>query len=149
MPPEHVDFLKSGQLWLEFDNKLFVHGGIDPNKRMEKQGLNRLTWDRDLVESAWKKAHQNPKYKFSSYDEIFVGHTTTQWFARNKETKHLKPDEIAELGTKPLFFCNVIILDTGAGWSGKLTIDPIANTHEYWQSDLSSYLYGGTPDRLR
>ena len=148
MPPEHVDFLKSGQLWLEFDNKLFVHGGIDPNKRMEKQGLNRLTWDRDLVESAWKKAHQNPKYKFSSYDEIFVGHTTTQWFARNKETKHLKPDEIAELGTKPLFFCNVIILDTGAGWSGKLTIMDV-NTHEYWQSDLSSYLYGGTPDRLR
>jgi serine/threonine protein phosphatase 1 len=93
------------------------------------------------VESAWKKAHQNPKYKFSTYDEIFVGHTTTQWFARNKETKGLAPEEIAKLGTEPLFLCNVIILDTGAGWSGRLTIMDV-NSHEYWQSDLTPKLYG-------
>lgn len=38
-------------------------------------------------------------------------------------------------------------LDTGAGWSGKLTIMNIA-TEEYWQSDLSKDLYGGLPDKL-
>ena len=141
MPETHIDFLKNAHLWIEFDNKLFVHAGIDPTKRVEKHSLEYLTWDRNLVESAWKKAHQNPDYKFSSYDEIFVGHTTTQWFARNNETKGLTPAEIAELGTKPLFLCNVINLDTGAGWSGKLTIMDV-HTHEYWQSDLTPKLYG-------
>ena len=141
MPQAHINFLKNAHLWIELDNKLFVHAGIDPNKEVEKHGLNYLTWDRNLVESAWKKAHQKLNFKFSTYDEIFVGHTTTQWFARNKETKDLTPAEIAELGIKPLFLCNVIILDTGAGWSGKLTIMDV-NTHEYWQSDFTPQLYG-------
>ena len=65
-----------------------------------------------------------------------MGHTTTQWFARNKERKGLTPDKTFELGTKPLFLCNVIMLDTGAGWFGKMTIMDV-NTHEYWQSDLT------------
>ena len=141
MPQAHIDFLRNAHLWIESENKLFVHAGINPTKRIEKHGLEYLTWDRNLAESAWKKAHQNPNYKFSTYDEIFVGHTTTQWLARNKETKGLTREEIAELGTKPLFLCNVIILDTGAGWSGKLTIMDV-NSHEYWQSDLSQKLYG-------
>ena len=141
MPREHIDFLKNAHLWIEFENKLFVHGGINHQKQISKHSLEELTWDRSLVESAWKKAQKNPKYKFSTYDEIYVGHTTTQWFARNKKTKDMTPDEIAELGTKPLFLCNVINLDTGAGWSGKLTIMD-ANTHEYCQSDLTPKLYG-------
>ena len=141
MPQTHIDFLKNAHLWIEFDKKLFVHGGIDPNKKIEQHNLNYLTWDRSLVESAWKKAHQNPKYNFSTYDEIFVGHTTTQWFARNKERSILTPNERARLGTEPLFLCNVIMLDTGAGWSGKLTIMDV-DTKEYWQSELTPTLYG-------
>ena len=42
---------------------------------------------------------------------------------------------------KHLKLCNIWALDTGAGWSGKLTIMNV-NTHEYWQLDLSSELYG-------
>lgn len=141
MPQAHIDFLKNAHMWIEFDNKLFVHGGIDPNKKIEKHDLNYLTWDRSLVESAWKKAHQNSNYKFSKYEEIFVGHTTTQWFARNKEQSILTASERARLGTEPLFLCNVIILDTGAGWSGKLTIMDV-NTKEFWQSDSTPELYG-------
>jgi len=34
-------------------------------------------------------------------------------------------------------------LDTGAGWSGKLTIMMDIDTKEYWQSELSKDLYGG------
>ena len=141
MPKAHIDILKNAHAWIESDNKLFVHGGVDPNKKVSQHGLNYLTWDRNLVESAWKKANQNPEYKFSTYGEIFVGHTTTQWFARNKKIKNLTPDETAELGARPLFLCNVIILDTGSGWSGKLTIMDV-NTHKYWQSDLTPKLYG-------
>ncbi len=141
MPKTHIDFLKNAHAWIDEKNCLFVHGGIDPNKKVEAHNLDYLVWDRNLVESAWNKAHQNPKYKFSKYEEIFVGHTTTQWFARNKETSLLTPAERARLGTEPLFLCNVILLDTGAGWSGKLTIMDI-DTKEYWQSDLTPELYG-------
>lgn len=125
MPAEHVHFLKKAHLWMVVDNKLFVHGGIDPKKKMEKQSLECLTWDRKLVESAWSKSRRTPDHKFSTYDEIFVGHTTTQRFS----------------STVPLFLCNVIMLDTGAGWSGKLTIMDI-HSHEYWQSDLTPQLQG-------
>jgi serine/threonine protein phosphatase 1 len=47
---------------------------------------------------------------------------------------------------EPLHVCNVWDLDTGAGWSGKLTIMDI-ETKEYWQSVLTASLYGGTPGR--
>ena len=43
--------------------------------------------------------------------------------------------------------CNVWNLDTGAGWSGKLTIMDV-NSKEYWQADLTPDLYDGTPDKL-
>lgn len=36
--------------------------------------------------------------------------------------------------------CNVWNIDTGAGWSGKLTIMDI-DTKEYWQSDFVKELY--------
>lgn len=48
---------------------------------------------------------------------------------------------------QPIHVCNVWNLDTGAGWSGKLTIMNVT-TKEYWQSDLTPDLYGGTPDKL-
>ncbi|MBM3246586.1 MAG: hypothetical protein FJZ13_04585, partial [Candidatus Omnitrophica bacterium] len=37
---------------------------------------------------------------------------------------------------QPIHVCNVWNIDTGAGWSGKLTIMDV-DTKEYWQSDLS------------
>lgn len=133
MPKAHVDFLKHAHLWVEYNNKLFVHGGIDPNRKIEKHDVQFLAWDRSLVESAWNKSQKDPKYKFSRYDEIFVGHTTTQWVAVGKA----KMDP----GTTPIFLCNVVMLDTGAGWSGKLTIMDV-DSHEYWQSDATPELYG-------
>ncbi|MEK6563466.1 MAG: hypothetical protein AABZ65_00350 [Candidatus Omnitrophota bacterium] len=48
---------------------------------------------------------------------------------------------------QPIHVCNVWNIDTGAGWSGKLTIIDV-DTKEYWQSDLTPDLYGGTPDKL-
>jgi len=60
-----------------------------------------------------------------AYKEIYLGHTTTQEFR----------------SMLPLHFCNVWALDTGAGWSGKLTIMDV-DTKQYWQSDLTPVLYG-------
>jgi hypothetical protein len=67
--------------------------------------------------------------KVKAYNEVFVGHTTTQ---------KPYPD------MKPVHASNVWNLDQGAGWSGKLTLMNI-DTKEYFQSDLVTELY---PDEL-
>ena len=67
--------------------------------------------------------------KVKAYNEVFVGHTTTQ---------KPYPD------MKPVHTSNVWNLDQGAGWSGKLTLMNI-DTKEYFQSDLVTELY---PDEL-
>jgi len=131
MPQTHIDLFKNAHMYIELNNKLFVHGGFEHRIPISKQGLQTLVWDRDLLEGALKTHWTDPKFKFAGYDEIYIGHTTTQMYK----------------SLQPLHFCNVWGLDTGAGWSGMLTIMDV-NTHEYWQSELSSTLYGGTPDQL-
>src|SRR5213079_323864 len=97
---------------------------FNPNFSLESQGSEKLLWDRELVHSAWKKSKEDNEYKFSSYEEIFLGHTPTQNFQSDL----------------PLNFCNVWDLDTGAGWAGPLTIMNI-QTKEFWQSEPTSKLY--------
>ncbi|MBF0479968.1 MAG: metallophosphoesterase [Candidatus Omnitrophica bacterium] len=125
----HIDFLKSGQLWLESNSQLFVHAGINPDLPLVRQDPEVLVWDRDLLQKAWESVKEKDTIKFGGYEDIFIGHTTTQLY------KTLLPMHVS----------NVWALDTGAGWSGKLTIMDV-NSKKYWQSDLSMELYGGTPD---
>ncbi len=131
MPQTHIDFLKSGHLWLEVGNKLFVHAGFVPDLPLEQNSAQVLVWDRDLLKDAWEAANYRREAQITKYDDIFIGHTTTELYRT----------------LEPIHVCNVWDLDTGAGWSGKLTIMDI-DTKEYWQSELSKDLYGGTPDNL-
>lgn len=133
MPPEHLAFLKKWYPYIIYDKTVFVHGGFDPNQKdPTKWPIDQIIWDRGLLQSAWHKNQTNPSYKFGGWDEIFVGHTTTQAFGKT--------------GTDPLHLCNLWDLDTGAGWDGRLTIMNV-DTHEYWQSDLSEVLYPGVKGR--
>jgi serine/threonine protein phosphatase 1 len=141
VPKAHIEFFQKAHPWFEFEDKLFVHGGIDPSKAVNIQDVSYLAWDRALIERAWQKSQKKPDHRFSKYQEIYVGHTPTQWFAGKLQTQGLTPQQATDEGCKPLFLCNVVMLDTGAGWSGKLTIMDI-HSHEYWQSDLTSGLYG-------
>jgi serine/threonine protein phosphatase 1 len=130
MPKAHVDFLKSGHLWLEIDDQLFVHGGFDPDMPLSSHDAQTLVWDRTLLDTARNKHLTNKDCRMGRYKDIFVGHTTTELYN----------------SFKPIHACNVWDIDTGAGWSGKLTIMDV-NTKEYWQSDLTPDLYGGVPGR--
>lgn len=132
MPQTHIDFLKSGHLWLEVGNKLFVHAGFVPDLPLEQNSAQVLVWDRDLLKDAWEAANYRREAQITKYDDIFIGHTTTELYRT----------------LEPIHVCNVWDLDTGAGWSGKLTIMDV-DTKEYWQSELSKDLYGGTPDTLK
>jgi len=131
MPQTHIDFLKSGHLWLEVGNKLFVHAGFVPDLPLEQNSAQVLVWDRDLLKDAWEAANYRREAQITKYDDIFIGHTTTELYRT----------------LQPIHVCNVWDLDTGAGWSGKLTIMDI-DTKEYWQSELSKDLYGGLPNEV-
>lgn len=126
IPTSHIEFLRTSHLWYleKKTNQLFVHGGIDPNKKIEIQRLDTCLWDRELLFSAKSKHNQKPNYKYGGFEDIFVGHTSTKLF---------KTEE-------PVHYCNVWGIDTGGGWAGKLTIMDIA-TKEFWQSDSVYTLY--------
>lgn len=124
MPPAHIDFLKNAHPWLEVENKLFVHGGFDPRIPLAGQSLETLVWDRTLIQEAWQQSLRGGRERFTRYEEIYLGHTPTRQFG----------------SAKPLKFCNVWAMDTGAGWSGVLTIMDVA-TKKYWQSDPTPDLY--------
>ena len=127
-----LDFFKELSGILESEGQVFTHGGLDPNQRdLSKQSTHLCMWDRDMVFAARLKHNQKPDYKYGGWKDIFVGHTTTQYLMGE---------------TTPLHFCNIWMLDTGAGFDGKLTIMDI-DTKQYWQSDTVTSLYPGIKGR--
>ena len=87
--------------------------------------MYKLTTDRTLVDEARQETLAGRKPSFGAYQDIFVGHTPTQNFGS---------DILLNLG-------NLWMMDTGAGWSGKLSIMNV-DTKEFWQSDPVTELYG-------
>lgn len=134
IPETHIKLLESAiPYYIDNNNKLFVHGGINLNYPLNEQKIYDLVWDRSMVDYAYNCENTQscdiPK-KLQQYNEIFVGHTTTEHY-----------------GTiEPLKLCNVYMMDTGAGWNSKLSIMDV-DTHEYWQSDLAIELYGPNQGR--
>jgi len=128
---DHITFINKGLFYFEYKNKIFVHGGIDLNVPINKQDSEFLVWDRTLIQIAYN-SYLNKKEKISSYDEIYVGHTPTLKWGVNV----------------PLKFCEVILMDTGAGWpGGRLTIMNV-ETKEKFYSDIVDTLYPGIHGRL-
>ncbi len=130
VPESHLKLLKNAPYFFEMNNKLFVHGGFDPSLDIHKQDPESLLWDRNLLSEAARTSEINPDHRYGKWEEIFVGHTPTQHYR----------------SAKPIHACNVWGLDTGAGWSGRLTLMDI-DTHDYWQSDFTPSLYPGVPGR--
>ena len=130
MPAAHKELLNNAHWYLLEGDRLFVHGGINPTQPLEQQTKDIFLWDRNLLVLAQRFSITDPDFRFGNYSEIYVGHTTTQMF-------HLK---------EPSHFCNVWAMDTGAGWSGSLSIMDIA-TKQFWQSDPVLELYPGIRGR--
>ena len=129
MTDSHLKLLKNAPLFhIEYDyddSYLFVHGGINPNQHnIHKQDKSVLLWDRELIKSARWKNNQRPDYRYGNFERIYVGHTTTECYCQNV----------------PIKLCNIFMLDTGAGWSGNLTIMNI-ESGEFWQSEYVEELY--------
>jgi serine/threonine protein phosphatase 1 len=132
IPDNHVNFFEN-QLpyYIDNENRLFVHGGFNRHYSLEEQG-DILWWDRDLWSQAlsWESMGSvetigKPAFKMhTNFDEIFIGHTSTQFWGKDV----------------PMKAANIWNLDTGGGWFGKVTIMDI-DTKEYFQSDDGKSLY--------
>lgn len=107
-------FSLASPYYVDNQKNLFVHGGFNSHYPIEQQHPDDLIWDRTLIKTARRKT-------IHTYTHIYVGHTTTQIYN----------------SLEPLTFHNLTMLDTGAGWSGKLTIMNI-ETKKYWQSKLQN-----------
>lgn len=131
VPQSHKKFFRN-QLPYHIDknNNLFIHGGFNRHYPLEDQDPFIFWWDRDLWYQALSyramgEPRWMPKFKMvGDYNEVFIGHTSTQFWNEDK----------------PMKAANIWNLDTGGGWYGYVTIMDI-NTKEYWQSDSGKDLY--------
>jgi len=127
MDKAHVELLDKALLYYEEGYNLFVHGGIGTRPELLLDlTKDTFIWDRSMVEKAVMVKPVNNDFKFGDWHTIFVGHT---------QTTYLGVEDY-----KPLFACNVIDLDTGGGYDGKITIMNV-DTKEYEQSDFATELY--------
>ncbi|HLN19155.1 MAG TPA: metallophosphoesterase [Patescibacteria group bacterium] len=119
---KHLEFFKMTKCYhLDEKNRLFVHGGVDLDKKLEDNTKMYLMWDRDL----WEKRHSSDTSRKSimRFKEIFVGHTSIYRFSH-----------------RPIHYNNIWFMDTGGGWEGVLSVMNI-DTKEIFQSDVVKDLY--------
>lgn len=112
VPPSHTTFFKrSLPYYLDDQNRLFVHGGFDPGKPLEKQDPFRFLWDRSIIGYSLQRPVEG-------FRHVFVGHTRTQVVAG------------ADI---PVIRNNVTMCDTGGGYGGFLTLIDV-DSGRFWQS---------------
>jgi serine/threonine protein phosphatase 1 len=129
IPTAHVDLLKYAQHYYVIDNKLFVHAGINPHQSVEVQSLNIFLWDRNLARTALDFYQKGITGKFTSYDEVYIGHTPIPY-------------------ATPIQSSEIWMMDTGAGWSGVLSLMNI-DSKEVYISDPVPHLYPGVNGRIK
>jgi serine/threonine protein phosphatase 1 len=128
----HYEFCKRmHNFYIDSQNRLFIHAGFASDKGpLTDTNVNSFWTDRSL----WNMATQRERltsisqktldYRLGLFNQIFIGHTPTLHY---------------DVRT-PMQCCNVINLDTGAGFNGRLSAMDI-DTKEYWQSDPVQDLY--------
>jgi serine/threonine protein phosphatase 1 len=129
VPASHINFLEKASYYYETKNKLFVHAGFNPKLPIEKQSLNILLWDRSLARLALDFFLMGKEEKITSFDEVYIGHTPV-------------------LYDNPIRSGDVWLMDTGAGWSGVLSMMNI-DTKEVFTSDVVPSLYPGIEGRKK
>lgn len=126
---KHQAFLEGALPYHIADNKLFVHAGIDPLRPIPQQSLQVFLWDRNLSRIALDLYYKGIHSKHTEYDEVYLGHTPVPF-------------------QKPIQSGEIWLMDTGAGWSGVLSMLDI-HTKEVFTSDPVPLLYPGVEGRRR
>ena len=129
---KHLEFfVKLKNFYVDPENRLFIHAGFSSMKGPENEVyLTNYRWDRTLWEMAVVMDKRVKKHsslypnRLKLYHETYIGHTPTLHYD----------------SSVPMQGINVWNVDTGAAFTGKLTILDI-NTKEFWQSDPLPSLY--------
>lgn len=129
VPASHIDFLSRALLYHIYENKLFVHAGIDPWSPLEEQDQNTFLWDRRLASTILERYPHCAGDLISTFDEIYLGHTPIPF-------------------SNPIQCMGIWLMDTGAGWSGVLSMMDI-HTGEVFTSDPVPDLYPGVEGRKK
>ena len=127
VPSSHLAFFQNALPYFLDKNRLYVHAGIDPLQPLEQQDLDTFIWDRSLVHQALELYAKKDKKKLTSFEEVYVGHTPIPF-------KH------------PIESGGIWLMDTGAGWSGVLSMMNV-ETKEVFVSDPVPELYPGVAGR--
>ncbi len=127
MPKAHLELLQKARLYyVSNDNILFVHAGFDTKTPLEDTPATTLLWSRSFIEANYILYTQHKEVSVKQYKEVYIGHTPTIV---------LNPTQ-----TTPLHMGNLILTDTGAAFTGCLSIMDI-DTKQVWQSDKVMTLY--------
>ena len=110
-------------------NRLFVHAGFDPALSLEHQGLEAFLWDRELARAALRAYGDNGETVLTNFEEVYIGHTPIA-------------------SPVPVRGGGVWLMDTGAGWSGVLSIMDI-DSKAVFTSDPVPQLYPGVKGRKK
>lgn len=135
----HLAFFGRMRPYFEEDGRLFIHAGFSSmhGPALEHYESNYF-WDRTLWEMALAVDRHIPKDSFfypkrlQLYQEIYIGHTPTTNYDRDT----------------PMQACNVWNIDTGAAFTGRITVMEIG-TKQVIQSDIVQRLYPGESGRNR
>jgi serine/threonine protein phosphatase 1 len=136
----HLHFFERMKMYyIDEQNRLFIHAGFTSmHGPVQEFYSTNYTWDRTLWEMAItmdkrikKDSLLFPK-RLKLFHEIYIGHTPT----------------INYNAEEPMQGCNVWNLDTGAAFTGKLTIMNI-DTKMFWQSDRVQNFYPEEKGRNR
>jgi serine/threonine protein phosphatase 1 len=127
IPTMHVNFFERALPYYILNNKLFVHAGIDLHRPLEQQDLTIFSWDRTLVQKAWNLFTKEITEKLTPFDEVYIGHTPIPF-------------------DFPIQSCEIWMMDTGAGWSGVLSMMDI-DTKKVFISEHVPSLYPGVKGR--
>lgn len=135
---QHLNFFESMPYYhIDESNRLFIHAGFTSMHGPQKEfHSSNFSWDRTLWEMALTMDNRikNDSLLFPKrlklFHEIYIGHTPTLYYDT----------------TIPMNGCNVWNIDTGAAFTGKLSIMDI-DTKQFWQSDAVKNLYPGERGR--
>lgn len=129
---QHLYFFDDMSLYhIDDKNRLFIHAGFTSMHGVEKEyNFRNFYFDRTLWEMAVtmdkriRKDSELYPNRLKHYSEIYIGHTPTINFYKDK----------------PMHAVNVWNIDTGAAFTGKLSAIDI-DTKEIFQSDTLKDLY--------
>lgn len=128
IPIEHIEFLEKAHHYVVRDKRLFVHAGIDTRIPIEHHTLQILLWDRNFARIVLDLHAKQLDGNLTGYDEVYIGHTPVI--------------------PQPVHACEVWLMDTGAGWSGVLSMMNV-ETKELFMSDPVPQLYPGIVGRKK